>query len=131
MKSPTNANGHGREGQTERRAPAYIGGSRKPSGALAPAVIRIDCGLYSSCRSCRSGAAMVDAHVTCSVREAQRFAHKVADCDLGWFEEPVNADDKAGQSQVRVRNGYMIIPDRPGLGVMLNEEFVKQFQITA
>ena len=44
---------------------------------------------------------MVDAHGTFSVREAQRFARKVSDCDLTWFEEPVNADDKAGQAEVR------------------------------
>ncbi len=44
---------------------------------------------------------MVDAHGTFSVREAQRFAHKVEDCDLTWFEEPVNADDKAGLAEVR------------------------------
>jgi L-alanine-DL-glutamate epimerase-like enolase superfamily enzyme len=44
---------------------------------------------------------MVDAHGTMSVREAQRFARLVEDCDLAWFEEPVNADDKAGQVQVR------------------------------
>jgi len=47
-------------------------------------------------------AIMVDAHGTFSVREAQRFARKVEACDLAWFEEPVNADDKAGQAQVRV-----------------------------
>jgi L-alanine-DL-glutamate epimerase-like enolase superfamily enzyme len=46
-------------------------------------------------------ALMVDAHGTFSVREAQRFAHKGVDCDLAWFEEPVNADDKVEQSQVR------------------------------
>jgi L-alanine-DL-glutamate epimerase-like enolase superfamily enzyme len=46
-------------------------------------------------------AIMVDAHGTFSVREAQRFARKVEDCDLTWFEEPVNADDKAGQAEVR------------------------------
>src|SRR5262249_40880790 len=46
-------------------------------------------------------AIMVDAHGTFSVREAQRFARKVEACDLAWFEEPVNADDKAGQAQVR------------------------------
>ena len=32
---------------------------------------------------------MVDAHGTWSVREAQRFARKVVDCDLAWLEEPV------------------------------------------
>jgi L-alanine-DL-glutamate epimerase-like enolase superfamily enzyme len=46
-------------------------------------------------------ALMVDAHGTFSVREAQRFARQVEDCDLAWFEEPVNADDKAGQAAVR------------------------------
>lgn len=46
-------------------------------------------------------AVMVDAHGTFGVREAQRFARKVEDCDLTWFEEPVNADDKAGQAEVR------------------------------
>ncbi len=44
---------------------------------------------------------MVDAHGTFSVREAQRFAHKVENCDLTWFEEPVNADNKAGLAEVR------------------------------
>lgn len=44
---------------------------------------------------------MVDAHGTFSVREAQRFARGVADCDLAWFEEPVNADDRAGAAEVR------------------------------
>jgi L-alanine-DL-glutamate epimerase-like enolase superfamily enzyme len=46
-------------------------------------------------------AIMVDAHGTFSVREAQRFARQVEDCDLTWFEEPVSADDKAGQAEVR------------------------------
>jgi L-alanine-DL-glutamate epimerase-like enolase superfamily enzyme len=46
-------------------------------------------------------AIMADAHGTFSVREAQRFTRKVEDCDLAWFEEPVNADDKAGQAEVR------------------------------
>jgi L-alanine-DL-glutamate epimerase-like enolase superfamily enzyme len=44
---------------------------------------------------------MVDAHGTFSVREAQRFARKVEDCDLTWFEEPVNADSKDGLAEVR------------------------------
>ena len=35
-------------------------------------------------------ALMVDAHGTWSVRDAQRFARKVADCDLAWLEEPVS-----------------------------------------
>jgi L-alanine-DL-glutamate epimerase-like enolase superfamily enzyme len=44
---------------------------------------------------------MVDAHGTWSVREAQRFARKVEDCDLGWLEEPVSPDNPAGQAEVR------------------------------
>ena len=44
---------------------------------------------------------MVDAHGTWSVREAQRFARKVADCDLAWLEEPVSPDNIAGQAEVR------------------------------
>jgi len=44
---------------------------------------------------------MVDAHGTWSVREAQRFARKVEDCDLAWLEEPVSADNVAGQAEVR------------------------------
>src|SRR3954469_4509383 len=44
---------------------------------------------------------MCDAHGTLSVAEAKRFCRLVEDCDLMWFEEPVTADDKAGQAQVR------------------------------
>ena len=44
---------------------------------------------------------MVDAHGTWSVREAQRFARKVVECDLAWLEEPVSADNMAGQAEVR------------------------------
>ena len=44
---------------------------------------------------------MVDAHGTWSVREAQRFARKVENCDLGWLEEPVSPDNVAGQAEVR------------------------------
>ena len=44
---------------------------------------------------------MCDAHGTLSVAEAKRFCRLVEDCDLAWFEEPVTADDKAGQAAVR------------------------------
>src|SRR5947209_7618334 len=44
---------------------------------------------------------MCDAHGTLSVAEAKRFCRLVEDCNLTWFEEPVTADDKAGQAQVR------------------------------
>ena len=44
---------------------------------------------------------MVDAHGTYSVKEALRFARRVEDCDLAWFEEPVNVDDRGGMAAVR------------------------------
>jgi L-alanine-DL-glutamate epimerase-like enolase superfamily enzyme len=44
---------------------------------------------------------MCDAHGTLSVAEAKRFCRLVEDCDLAWFEEPVTADDKRGQAEVR------------------------------
>ena len=44
---------------------------------------------------------MVDAHGTWSVREAQRFARKVEDCDLAWLEEPVSPENVRGQAEVR------------------------------
>jgi len=44
---------------------------------------------------------MVDAHGTWSVRDALRFARKVAPYDLGWFEEPVSADNPGGLAEVR------------------------------
>jgi L-alanine-DL-glutamate epimerase-like enolase superfamily enzyme len=42
-----------------------------------------------------------DAHGTWTVAEAKAFARMVEDCDLMWFEEPVSADDHAGQAEVR------------------------------
>ena len=44
---------------------------------------------------------MCDAHGTWNVAEAKRFCRAVADCDLAWLEEPVSADDKRGQAEVR------------------------------
>jgi len=44
---------------------------------------------------------MCDAHGTLSVAEAKRFCRLVEDCNLAWFEEPVTADDKRGQAEVR------------------------------
>lgn len=44
---------------------------------------------------------MVDAHGTFTARDARRFARKVEDCDLHWFEEPVSADDLHGQAELR------------------------------
>src|SRR6266576_1796577 len=44
---------------------------------------------------------MCDAHGTLSVAEARRFCRLVEECNLAWFEEPVTADDKRGQAEVR------------------------------
>ena len=44
---------------------------------------------------------MVDAHGTWNVRDAMRFARKVEAYDLGWFEEPVSADNLQGLAEVR------------------------------
>ena len=44
---------------------------------------------------------MCDAHGTWTVPEARRFCRAVAECDLAWLEEPVCADDKRGQAEVR------------------------------
>jgi L-alanine-DL-glutamate epimerase-like enolase superfamily enzyme len=44
---------------------------------------------------------MCDAHGTWTVAEAKRFCRAVAECDLAWLEEPVCADDKRGQAEVR------------------------------
>jgi L-alanine-DL-glutamate epimerase-like enolase superfamily enzyme len=42
-----------------------------------------------------------DAHGTWTVAEAKAFCRMVEECDLLWFEEPVTADDKQGQAEVR------------------------------
>ena len=44
---------------------------------------------------------MCDAHGTMTVAEAKRFCRGVAECDVAWLEEPVTADDKRGQAEVR------------------------------
>ena len=51
---------------------------------------------------------MVDAHCTFTARDARRFARKVEDCDLHWFEEPVSADDLAGQTELRAATDIAI-----------------------
>ncbi len=44
---------------------------------------------------------MCDAHGTWTVAEAKRFCRAVAECNIGWLEEPVCADDKRGQAEIR------------------------------
>jgi D-galactarolactone cycloisomerase len=51
---------------------------------------------------------MVDAHGTYSPSEAMQFAAGVEDLGLRWFEEPVNADDRAGARRVRASTAIPI-----------------------
>src|SRR4029077_21045633 len=44
---------------------------------------------------------MCDAHVTLLAAEANRFCGLVEDFSLAGFEEPVTADDKRGQAELR------------------------------
>jgi L-alanine-DL-glutamate epimerase-like enolase superfamily enzyme len=44
---------------------------------------------------------MCDAHGTWTVAESKRFCRAVAECDIGWLEEPVTADDHQGLAEVR------------------------------
>jgi L-alanine-DL-glutamate epimerase-like enolase superfamily enzyme len=67
-------------------------------GALAHSIQRV--------RAAREGLGdavdiMCDAHGTWTVAEARRFCREVASCNIGWLEEPVSADDKRGQAEVR------------------------------
>jgi L-alanine-DL-glutamate epimerase-like enolase superfamily enzyme len=111
-------------GRVRDKVPAYASGGWAPVGAIGKQLrqyverghgaVKMRVGLQD--RSVDDSAArvrevretlgpdvgiMVDAHGTWSVREAQRFARKVVDCDLGWLEEPVSADNVAGQAEVR------------------------------
>ena len=51
---------------------------------------------------------MCDAHGTWTVAEARRFCREVASCNIGWLEEPVSADDKRGQAEVRAATNIPI-----------------------
>jgi D-galactarolactone cycloisomerase len=44
---------------------------------------------------------MTDAHGTMSVPEAKKYCRGVEDCDLYWFEEPCNSDNRHGTAEVR------------------------------
>ena len=74
-------------------------------GTLAHSVARV--------KAARAGLAddvdiMCDAHGTFSVAEAKRFCREVADCNIGWLEEPVTADDKPGMAEVRASSDVPI-----------------------
>ena len=63
---------------------------------------------------------MVDAHGTFTARDAMRFARKVTDCDLEWFEEPISADDLEGQAELRRQTD---IPIAAGESLMTRFDF--------
>jgi L-alanine-DL-glutamate epimerase-like enolase superfamily enzyme len=111
-------------GRCRDRVPAYASGGWAPVGAIGTQLmqyverghraVKMRVGLQD--KSVDDSAArvrevrehlgpaiglMVDAHGTWSVREAQRFARKVEDCDLAWLEEPVSPDNIEGQAEVR------------------------------
>ncbi len=111
-------------GRVRERIPAYASGGWAPVGAIGKQLaqyverghrgVKMRVGLQD--RSVEDSAArvrevrrtlgpdvaiMVDAHGTWSVRDAERFARKVAECDLAWLEEPVSPDDLPGQAEVR------------------------------
>jgi L-alanine-DL-glutamate epimerase-like enolase superfamily enzyme len=106
-------------GRFRDKIPAYASGGWAPVGAIGKQLrqyverghraVKMRVGLQDSSvddsaarvREVRSTLGpeigiMVDAHGTWSVRDAQRFARKVEDCDLAWLEEPVSADNAGG-----------------------------------
>jgi L-alanine-DL-glutamate epimerase-like enolase superfamily enzyme len=111
-------------GMVRERVPAYASGGWAPVGSIGKQLmqyverghraVKMRVGLQD--KSVNDSAArvrevretlgpavavMVDAHGTWGVREAQRFARKVEDCDLAWLEEPVSPDNVVGQAEVR------------------------------
>jgi D-galactarolactone cycloisomerase len=62
-----------------------------------------DAALIRACRDAvgpKTGL-MLDANHGYDVSEAIEFGRRVADCDIGWFEEPVVPEDLAGYAEVR------------------------------
>lgn len=51
---------------------------------------------------------MVDAHGSFSVPEAKRFCRELEDVGLYWFEEPVSADYRRGNAEVRASTSIPI-----------------------
>jgi L-alanine-DL-glutamate epimerase-like enolase superfamily enzyme len=112
-------------GRRHERMPAYASGGWAPAGRIAAELqsflarggfravkMRVGAGddtldhSIRRVRAAREGLGdeveiMCDAHGTWTVAEAKRFCRAVADCDLAWLEEPVTADDKRGQAEVR------------------------------
>lgn len=112
-------------GRRHERMPAYASGGWAPAdgiveelqgfvdrGGFRAVKMRVGAGdgelahSIARVRAARAGLPddvdiLCDAHGTWTVAEAKRFCRGVADCDIGWLEEPVSADDKRGLAEVR------------------------------
>jgi L-alanine-DL-glutamate epimerase-like enolase superfamily enzyme len=112
-------------GRRQARMPAYASGGWAPADRIAAELKRfIERGDFKAVkmrvgagdgtlahsiarvRAARDGLGeavdiMCDAHGTWTVAEAKRFCREVAACNIGWLEEPVSADDKRGQAEIR------------------------------
>ena len=112
-------------GRRQARMPAYASGGWAPADRIAAELrsfiergdfkavkMRVGAGdgtlahSIARVRAARDGLddaidIMCDAHGTWTVAEAKRFCREVAACNVGWLEEPVSADDKRGQAEIR------------------------------
>jgi L-alanine-DL-glutamate epimerase-like enolase superfamily enzyme len=112
-------------GRRQARMPAYASGGWAPADRIAAELrsfiergdfkavkMRVGAGdgtlahSIARVRAAREGLGdaidiMCDAHGTWTVAEAKRFCREVAACNIGWLEEPVSADDKRGQAEIR------------------------------
>jgi len=119
-------------GRRHKRMPAYASGGWAPADRIAEELqsfvdrgnfkavkMRVGAGdgtLEHSIRRVKAARAgldpeidiMCDAHGTWTVAEAKRFCRAVADCHIGWLEEPVTADDKPGLAEVRAHTDIPI-----------------------
>jgi L-alanine-DL-glutamate epimerase-like enolase superfamily enzyme len=119
-------------GRRHERMPAYASGGWAPAERIAAELKRfIERGDFKAVkmrvgagdgtlahsiqrvRAAREGLGdaidiMCDAHGTWTVAEARRFCREVAGCNIGWLEEPVSADDKRGQAEVRAATDISI-----------------------
>lgn len=112
-------------GRRHERMPAYASGGWAPEDKIADELkgflargnfkavkMRVGAGdgtIAHSVRRVRAARAglgddidiMCDAHGTMTVAEAKRFCREVAECNIGWLEEPVTSDDPEGLAEVR------------------------------
>lgn len=112
-------------GRRHARMPAYASGGWAPadriadelrsyieSGGFKSVKMRVGAGdgdVLTSIRRVRAARKglgegidiLCDAHGTFAAVEAKRFCRGVAECNIGWLEEPVTGDDKRGMAEVR------------------------------